>query len=306
MKILITGAGGMVGHSLVNKILKHKVDIELMSPTRQELNLYNLSYIVDYFSSCKPDMIIHLAAKVGGIDANVSKPVDFFYENSLLNINTLMGALKANIKNFLFIGSSCMYPKDRNILREQDLLTGKLEPTNEGYAISKISGAALCRYISQQYGFLYRTIIPCNLYGPNDNFDLETSHLIPAIITKLHQAKIQKYREVIIWGDGKARREFMFVDDLSNFIFQIIDKLVSLPHETNVGLGYDYSVNEYYQIAAEIIGYKGVFKHDFTKPVGMMKKLLDVSVANHLGWSAKTSIESGLQKTYDYFLSIYG
>ncbi len=214
----------------------------------------------------------------------------------------IYGALKAGVPKLINLGSSCMYPKDREILHEDDLLTGKLEPTNEGYAIAKVSAALLCKYICAQHKLLYKTIVPTNLYGPYDNFDPVSSHLIPAIISKLHDAKTQQKNQVEIWGDGKARREFMYVDDLVEFIKLSIDKLEKSPETINVGLGRDYTINEYYQIAAKVIGYDGGFVHDVTKPAGMQRKLLDVSRAKQIGWQVKISLEDGINRTYQYFL----
>lgn len=300
MKILITGATGMVGTNLCKKLEKnHK--ISLLAPTRNELNLLDKVSVDNYFKNTSPDLIIHAAARVGGIQANISSPVEFLVENTLINTNVIHCALLNHIPNLLNIGSSCMYPKDRAILREEDLLTGKLEPTNEGYAVAKISATLLCNYINKQYGLSYKTIIPCNLYGPYDNFDPLASHLIPAMIRKLHTAKMNNEKKIIIWGDGKAYREFMYIDDLIDFIELAINQINQLPDLINVGLGYDYTISEYYKISADLMGYRGDFDYDETKPVGMKKKLLDVSKALQLGWKARVSIAEGIQKTYDYF-----
>ena len=304
MKLLITGANGMTGRSLIKK-LEPLNDIKVLTPTRSELNLLDRLAVDHYFKTHQPDMIIHLAARVGGIQANIANPVEFLTENTLMNTYIITSALTQKISQLLFIGSSCMYPKDRTMLYESDLLTGLLEPTNEGYALSKITGASLCKYINQQYGLSYKTIIPCNLYGPYDNFDPIRSHLIPAMIRKLHDAKEQNKNEVSIWGNGEVRREFMFVDDLTDFILLAITQMNHLPQYLNIGLGYDYSILDYYQIAAKIIGFQGEFVFELDKPTGMKRKLLNVDLAKILGWQAKITLEHGLQKTYDYFLSLH-
>lgn len=215
-----------------------------------------------------------------------------------------MAAASHGVKYFINMGSSCMYPKDRETLSEEDLLTGKLEPTNEGYAIAKVSSALLCEYISRQFHYDYKTLIPCNVYGPYDNFDLLKSHMIPAAVRKIHEAKEQGFDEISIWGDGLSRREFMYVADLVDFIILAIKKIKELPSMVNVGLGHDYSINEYYQKIAEVIGYHGSFSHDLDKPTGMRRKLLNVGRAHQLGWQAKTSLERGIFLTYQHYLSL--
>lgn len=303
MKILVTGASGMVGVNLGKRLMLEK-SVELFAPNRLELNLLVSTSVRDYISNIKPDLIIHLAAKVGGIQANIANPVEFLVANSLINTNVITAALENKVPYLLNMGSSCMYPKDRAILTEEDLLSGSLEPTNEGYAIAKIEAALLCRYISKQYGLVYKTLVPCNLYGPHDNFDQSTSHLIPAVISKIHRAKQTNCAQVEVWGDGEARREFMYVDDLVDFILVAINKMESLPDLINVGLGYDYSILDYYKMAAKIIGYTGGFYCNTAQPVGMRQKLLNVSKAAKLGWQAKVSAAEGIRKTYEYFLLV--
>ncbi len=303
MRILITGSNGMVGRSLVKKLAQLD-NMQLITPNRRDLDLFDSAAINHYFISHQPEMVIHLAARVGGIQANMLNPIEFLTENILMNTLVIAGALAQKIPRLLFIGSSCMYPKDREMLHETDMLTGLLEPTNEGYALAKISGASLCKYINQQHALSYKTIVPCNLYGPYDNFNPARSHLIPAIIRKLHDAKQTNKKEVSIWGNGEARREFMFIDDLTEFILLAIKRIDDMPQQVNVGLGYDYSINEYYRIAAKLIGFQGNFVHDLDKPAGMHRKLLNVDLAKTLSWQAKFTLEAGLQKTYEYFLSL--
>ncbi len=303
MKLLITGSNGMVGRALSEKLATNK-NITLLLPKRQELDLLNFSQVDTYIKKNKPDFVIHCAALVGGIAANIKRPLEFLLENSEINFNVIKASFQNNIHYFLNMGSSCMYPKDREELREDDIMTGKLEPTNEGYALAKISASFLCDYVHKQLGFEYKTIIPGNLYGPYDNFNLDSSHLIPAIIAKTHDAIQNQKKEIEIWGDGKARREFMYVMDLVAFIILAIEKITELPARTNVGIGCDYSINDYYETVAKIMGYSGDFTHNLEKPVGMMKKLLNIDSATRLGWSAKTSLESGIAQTVNYFLAL--
>lgn len=296
--ILITGASGMVGCALQSVLLDHV----LILPTRAEVDFTDKAATLAYFEKTKPDFVYHLAAKVGGIAANVADPVGFFYENMQINLNVIRAADQAGVKKFLYLGSSCMYPKDREILREEDLLTGLLEPTNEGYAFSKLAGMLFCNYLSSKSKMQSRTIIPSNMYGEHDRFDAKRAHLIPATIRKIHEAKITKQTIVEIWGDGTARREFMYVGDLANVLARALTDFDTLPPIMNVGLGYDYSVDEYYRFVAEILGYHGEFHHDNTKPAGMRRKLLDVSKAKAWGFSATTSIKEGINRVYQHAL----
>jgi len=301
MKVLITGANGMVGKNLSERLVHHS-NIELLMPRRSELNLLDKEQVFAYMEDKKPDFIFHLAAKVGGIQANINEPVEFLVENTLMNTHVIMGAANAGVRSLLNLGSSCMYPRGRDVLHESDMLTGELEPTNEGYALAKVMAARLCQYISNSKGLTYKTVVPCNIYGKYDHFDAVRSHMIPAVIRKLHEAKLSGSGEVSIWGDGESRREFMYVEDLIDFLVWAMAHMEALPDMVNVGLGVDYSINEYYQVGAEVIGYEGSFAHDLTKPAGMRRKMMDVSVAHDLGWKAATSLREGMQKTYDYYL----
>lgn len=303
MKVMLTGTTGMVGGNLL-ELLKRDGTYEILSPQRKELNLLDKDNVFNYMKQHKPDAVVHMAAVVGGIQANINEPVRFLVENSYINLNVINAALAADVPKLIYTGSACMYPKDRDLLPESLILDGKLEPTNEPYAIAKISGAILCEAISKQYGLDYKTIIPCNLYGPYDNFHPISSHMIPGVIRKLHEANLAGQQEVGIWGDGTARREFMYIGDLVRFIQFALEQIERLPSLINVGLGYDHTVNEYYQTVAEVVGYRGSFKHELDKPVGMRSKLLESSKARALGWQPKTELKEGLKKTYDYFLSI--
>ena len=300
--VLITGGSGMVGKNLSENLVDRSWTIK--APTRNELDLMNYSAVVEYLDQYKPDIIIHCAGKVGGIQANINNPVSFFLENLQIGCNVVHAARNIGIPNLINLGSSCMYPKGHDdSLTEDLLLTGQLEPTNEGYALAKLSVAKLCEYISiEDSSFSYKTLLPCNLYGKYDNFDELSSHLIPSIIRKVHYAKIYGQKTVDIWGDGTARREFMYAGDLAMAIIYIIENFDRTPELINIGLGYDYSIDEYYQAVASVIDYSGSFSHDLTKPVGMKRKLLDTTLQARLGWKPNTSLEEGIQKTYEFYI----
>jgi GDP-L-fucose synthase len=280
---------------------------ELLAPSSSELNLLDSVSVSDYVKSNKPDMIIHCAGVVGGIQANIKEPVRFLISNLDMGRNIVMAAQEAGVHKLLNLGSSCMYPREaQNPLKEESVLTGELEPTNEGYALAKVAVARLCEYVCRENeSYHYKTLIPCNLYGRHDKFDPKQSHMVPAIIHKLHEAKVRGESEVEIWGDGTARREFMYSTDLANCIWQAADNFKSLPSTMNVGLGEDWSVNDYYQIAAEVVGYEGQFKHDLSKPVGMKQKLVDTSKQAKWGWTPKHSLKEGLKATYQFYLQEY-
>jgi len=302
MKILVTGASGMLGKSLIESLSQCE-NLKILKPTRQELDLSNKNAVLAYFNLHKPNFVYHLAARVGGIAANMANPVEFFYDNSQINLNVIYAAYQTGVERFINVGSSCMYPCDRICLKEEDMLSGKLEPTNEGYAISKISSMLYCKYLSQQFNCHYKTVIPCNLYGEYDHFDLVNAHLVPAVLRKIHEAKISQFKTVSIWGDGDARREFMHVADLVSAFIMALENYDSMPMVINLGLGYDYTINEYYNIGAKVIGYDGQFVHDLSRPIGMKKKLLNVERAHAWGWSAKISIEAGMSRVYQHVLS---
>jgi GDP-L-fucose synthase len=251
-----------------------------------------------------PDVIIHAAAKVGGIHANIAHPVEFLAENQMIDSNVLLGALEHSVPNFIYVGSSCMYPRDyRQPLVESDILAAPLEPTNEGYALAKISGSRLATYISREHQLNYKTIIPSNLYGPGDNFDAKSSHLVAACLAKVHWAKVNGHTSIDVWGDGLARREFTFVDDLSKWLVRALPSMQTWPELMNLGLGKDYSVNEFYQAAMTAVDYKVDLVHDLSKPTGMHQKLMDSSLATaSCDWRPETDIELGMKATYTNFL----
>jgi len=302
MKILLTGANGMVGKNILR--LSRKTQHQFLAPSSSELNLLDSHSVNEFLQNEKPDMVIHCAGVVGGIQANIAEPVKFLVDNTQMGINIITGALKANVPNFINLSSSCMYPRGaQNPLSEELILTGELEPTNEGYALAKITSTRLCEYISNTHTSLsYKTVIPCNLYGYYDKFDPKHSHMIPAVIRKIHEAVINKSSNIDIWGDGEARREFMFAEDLADFIIFAIDKLDKMPQNINVGLGTDYTINEYYKVIAEVVGFKGEFIHDLSKPVGMKQKLIDDKKLAEFGWRHKTPLKEGVLKTYKHYL----
>jgi GDP-L-fucose synthase len=302
IRILLTGGGGMVGSNL----LEHPatVKFEVLAPRRSELDLSNFDAVQAYLRQHQPGMIIHAAGKVGGIQANMREPVGFLMENLDIGRNIVLAARQAGIKRLINLGSSCMYPRNHSEpLSEDMVLKGELEPTNEGYALAKVLTARLCDYICREDdSFQYKTLIPCNIYGRYDKFDPVHSHLVPAIIHKVHQAKQSGHEAVEIWGDGNARREFMYAGDLADALLRAISNFDSLPAYMNVGLGYDHTINDYYQAAAEVMGYNGGFVHDITKPVGMARKLVSVERQKAWGWSASHSLRDGIEKTYSYYL----
>ena len=302
MRILLTGGGGMVGQNL----LEHTAisDFEMIAPRSAELDLRDAGAVLAYLDKHRPDMIIHSAGKVGGIQANIREPVGFLLENLDMGRNIVWAARQSGVKRLLNLGSSCMYPRNHNEpLREELVLTGELEPTNEGYALAKVVTARLCEYIMREdASFQYKTLIPCNLYGRHDKFDSAHSHLIPAIIHKVHQAKQDGQASVEIWGDGTALREFMYAGDLADALVRAVNEFDTLPGMMNIGLGHDYTINEYYQAVADLMGYTGSFVHDLSKPVGMARKLVSVERQKAWGWKAQNDLKTGIQKTYQFYL----
>lgn len=301
-RILLTGGNGMVGRNL----LEHPDTqaFEMIVPTRQELDLTKFGAVLDFVTVHRPDCVLHAAGKVGGIQANIREPVSFLLDNIDIGRNVIWAARQAGVKHLINLGSSCMYPRNINTpLKEAQVLSGELEPTNEGYAIAKIVAARLCSYISSEdTDFQYKTLIPCNLYGRHDKFDPANSHLIPAIIHKIYQAKTHAKKSVEIWGDGTARREFMYAGDLADALVRSINEFESLPATMNVGLGSDHSIDEYYHAAAEIIGFSGSFTHNLEKPVGMARKLVSIEKQKVWGWQSSHTLHEGIEKTYAFYL----
>ena len=301
-KIYIAGHRGLVGSALVRKFQELGYD-NLILKTRSELNLLNQQDVAEFFAVEKPEYVFLAAAKVGGIGANSTYPADFVYENMMIQTNIIHAAYKNNTKKLLFLGSSCIYPKmAEQPIKEESLLTGELEPTNDAYAIAKIAGIKMCQAYNKQYGTNYISVMPTNLYGPNDNFDLEKSHVFPALIRKFHEAKINKEAEVVVWGTGTPIREFLYVDDLAEACIYLMnhyndDKIV------NIGTGVGVTIRELAESIAKVVGYEGKLVFDTSKPDGTPIKINDVSYLNSLGWQAKTDLLSGIEKTYNWYKS---
>ena len=304
-RIMLTGASGMVGRN----ILEHPNigDGEFLTPSRSEVDLSDYGQVEAYIRQHQPDVVIHAAGHVGGIQANLSEPVKFLVANLDMGRNVVLAARAEGVRKLINLASSCIYPRDAaNPLTEEMVLCGQLEPTNEGYALAKIVTLRLCEYINREdAGFAYKTLIPCNLYGRHDKFSPQYSHLIPAIIHKVHQAMKNKDASVEIWGDGSARREFMYAGDLADAVVCSLQKFDTLPLAMNVGLGHDYTINEYYESVASVLGYKGDFIHDLSKPVGMARKQVSIKRQTAWGWSAQTSLSEGIKKSYEFYLKEY-
>lgn len=305
LKVLLTGGSGMVGRN----VLEHPGigEFDVLSPRRSELDVCNFASVQAYLSKHKPDMVLHAAGKVGGIQANMREPVRFLMENLDMGRNIVWASRKAGIRRLINLGSSCMYPRNHDEpLREEMVLKGELEPSNEGYALAKVVTARLCEYLMREdASYHYKTLIPCNIYGRHDKFDPAHSHLVPAIIHKIHHAKQQRQHNVEIWGDGTARREFMYAGDLADVLVQAVKNFDSLPFTMNIGLGRDYTINEYYQTIAEVMGFTGSFVYNLNKPIGMARKLVNIDRQTLFGWSPVHNLHMGLEKTCRFFLKEY-
>lgn len=302
-RVLLFGGTGMVGRNV--RDLAAARNVEIVAPARAELDLMDGRAVLDSIRRVAPSIVIHAAGRVGGIEANMRAPVAFLSDNWEMGRNVVMAAREAGVARLINLGSSCMYPKDMpRPLAETDLLTGPFEPTNEAYAIAKTAVQRLAAYIGQEDArFSYKTLIPCNLYGRYDAFDPARSHLAAAAIEKLHRAQATGATSVEIWGDGTARREFLYAGDLADAILMAVEKFDTLPPVVNIGAGVDHAVNDYYRAAAAAVGYTGGFSHDLSKPVGMKRKVMDVSLARAWGWRARTSLADGLAETYAWYRS---
>jgi GDP-L-fucose synthase len=309
--IYVAGHRGMVGSAIVRELNK-KGFRNIIKKTRNELDLLDQRAVSSFFQQEKPEYVVLAAAKVGGIFANNEYPADFIYENLMVQSNVIHQAYRAQVKQLLFLGSSCIYPKlAPQPMRESALLTGELEPTNEPYAIAKIAGIKLCESYNRQYGTDFRSVMPTNLYGPNDNYDLQNSHVIPALIRKIHEAKVAGEDFVEVWGSGAARREFLYVDDLAAACVSMmgIEKNVYLAKipvrnsQINVGTGKDIAIKELVDLLVGVIGYRGQIKWDTSKPDGTPRKLLNVEKIATLGWLAMTKLSDGLELTYQSYLN---
>ena len=309
-KIFVAGHRGMVGGAICRQ-LQTQSDVEIITRARDELDLCNQRAVHEFVKSERPDEVILAAAKVGGIHANNTYPAEFIYQNLQIQSNIIHAAHTNDVQKLLFLGSSCIYPRAvEQPMREDALLTGILEPTNEPYAIAKIAGIKMCESYNRQYGRDYRSVMPTNLYGPGDNYHPENSHVVPALIRRFHEAKLSNLDEVIVWGSGKPMREFLYVDDMAeaslfvhtlDHIFYAENTEPMLSH-INVGTGVDVTIKELAQTVKEVVGFNGKLIFDTSKPDGTMRKLMDVSTLSNLGYVASTSLQSGLALAYDDFL----
>ncbi len=313
-KIYVAGHQGMVGSAIFRK-LKSLGYNNILTRTHDELDLTNQTQVHKFFESEKPDQVYLCAAKVGGVYANNTFPAEFIYENLMIESNVIHNAWKAGVKKLLFLGSSCIYPKlPDQLIKEDAMLSGQVEATNEPYAVAKIAGIKLCESYNRQYhkshGTDYRSVIPTSLYGPGDNYHSENSHVIPALIRKIHNAKIQQLPEVVVWGSGRPRREFVYIDDMSAAIIHVMNlDLAQYSEHTedmishiNIGCGNDVSIEELAKQLVKIVGYEGKITFDLSKPDGVLRKLMDSSLIESLGWKASVNLEDGLTLTYNDYL----
>lgn len=303
-KIYVAGHHGLVGSSIMRCLQKNGYT-NIIFRNSKDLDLRNQEAVNQFFAEEKPEYVFLAAAKVGGILANSTSPADFMYDNLMISSNVVHAAYQYKVKKLLFLGSSCIYPKlAPQPIKEEYLLTGALEPTNEGYALAKISGMQLCKFYRRQYGCDFISAMPTNLYGINDNFDLKTSHVLPAMIRKFHEAKVQHKPEVVLWGTGKVLREFLYVDDLSDALVFLMNHYSAESH-VNIGTGEDLSIHDLALTIKEIVGYEGNIVYDATKPDGTPRKLLDVSLLHSLGWKHATSLKEGIQTVYQWYQQNY-
>lgn len=300
-KIYVAGHRGMVGSAIVRE-LKRQGYTNLVFRTHQELDLTRQEAVEAFFREEKPEYVFHPAGKVGGIIANQNGLADFLYENMMMEMNVIHAAWKSGVKKLEFLGSSCIYPKMApQPMRESCLLTSALEPTNEGYALAKISGLKYCEYLNRQYGTDFISVMPTNLYGPNDNYHPLHSHVLPALIRRFHEAKEAGAEKVVCWGDGSPLREFMYVDDLANLCVFLMNHY-SGNETVNAGTGKELTIKALTELVAKVVGYQGKIEWDTSKPNGTPRKLLDVSKAKALGWTYRTELEDGIRLAYDDFL----
>jgi len=310
-KIYIAGHRGLVGSAIVRQ-LESRGFTNLLTRTHKKLDLTNQAQVQSFFKQENPDYVILAAAKVGGIHANNTYPADFIYQNMMIEANVINSAYENKVKRLLFLGSTCIYPKAvEQPMREDALLTNVLEPTNEPYALAKIAGIKLCESYNRQYGTDFRSVMPTNLYGINDNFHPGNSHVIPALMQRFHQAKVDNDTEVVVWGTGNAMREFLYVDDMAQaslFVLELDEQTYKantqpmLSH-INVGTGKDVTIREMAETMKQVVGYEGNLTFDITKPDGSPRKLIDISRLSNMGWKYSIDLEDGLKKTYKWYLS---
>jgi len=304
-KIYIAGHRGMAG-SAIKRNLEAKGYTNIITRTRSELDITNQEAVNHFFETQRPEYIFLAAAKVGGILANSTYPAEFIYENLMIEANVIHAAYTTGVEKLLFLGSSCIYPAlAPQPLKEEYLLTGELEVTNEAYAIAKIAGIRMCKHYNQQYGTNFISVMPTNLYGPNDNYDPETSHVMAALIRKFLEAKVNNAPEVVVWGTGAPRREFLYVDDMADACVYLMENYDAsdIGEFVNIGVGEDLTIRELAELIGEIVGYKGNIVYDTTKPDGTPQKLLDVSRLRELGWNARISLRDGIRQAYEWYVS---
>ncbi len=303
-KVFVAGHRGMVGKAVVRRLQKC-AGVQLLIATRDELDLTKQSAVDEYFAQNKPDIVVFAAAKVGGIHANMTYPVEFMTDNLLMSVNVARAAYENHVSRLLYLGSTCIYPRNApQPLKESALLSDYLEKTNEAYALAKIAGLKLCEYYRRQYGALFYSAMPTNMYGPGDNYHPDNSHVLPALIRRFHEAKLDNSSSVLIWGTGSPKREFMHVDDLADAILFLLT-LADPPDWVNVGTGEDVSILELAQLVAKTVGFQGEIKTDPSKPDGTPRKVTDMSLMHSLGWKHKISLKDGIAETYRHFLQEY-
>jgi GDP-L-fucose synthase len=300
-KVLILGSRGLVGSNLLKKYREKYPDKNILSPPRHELNLSNYNSVLDYFATNKPELVFLCAAKVGGIKANNDYKANFITENLKIQTNVIEACHLFGTKKLVFLGSSCIYPKEcPQPIKEEYLLTGPLEPTNDAYAIAKIAGIKMCQSYRDQYDCDYISVMPSNLYGPGDNFDLKTSHVLPALIRKFHEAKLNKSETVEMWGTGKPKREFLYIDDLADALIYLSENYSS-GEIINVGPGEDLSIKELGYLIKDVVGYEGEIVFNPEYPDGTMRKVMDTRRIKEMGWEPKVSLREGIERTYEFY-----
>ncbi len=301
-KIYVTGGSGMVGRNFIEGLDQSLYDV--IAPQYPTLDLRNFDDVFSFIQQERPDIILHTAGQVGGIQSQISDPYGYFTNNMLMGINIVRAAKENGVRRLINLASASCYPGDGDRpMREDMILAGYGESSNNGYATAKAAILKMCYYINLQFsGYCYKTLVPCNLYGRYDKFDEHNAQMIPSIIRRMHQAKAMQQEDMVIWGDGSTRKECMFVTDFVQILMKILELIETIPPVMNVGLGYDSTVDEYYEIASRVIGYRGKFKHDLTRPSGGRRKLLDVSEQKKLGLMPQFTLEEGIRATYEYFL----
>lgn len=299
-RVWVAGHNGLVGSALMRRLAQE--NCQILSVSKDDLDLRDQAGVKAWMNENKPEVVILAAARVGGILDNATHPAAFLYDNLIIEVNVIHGAYEAGVEKLLFLGSSCIYPKDaKNPIKEEVLLTGPLEPSNESYAVAKIAGLKMCQAYRQQYGCDFISAMPCNLYGPGDRFDLSASHVIPALMMKAHEAKVSRAKQVDVWGSGKPRREFLYVDDLADALVFLL-KNYSGNSPVNVGAREDVTIAELANMVAETVGFEGDLAFDLSKPDGVSQKRIDASRIQRQGWLPKTDLKSGLAQTYAWYV----